>query len=157
MSCALNVLSEVIHIKRDIPGKTTNNEAYYIALIEAIKTIRMYRANGIYVYTNSELVCRKMKGIYQVRKGNLELLHVEARTIASEFQFFTINHHSDINRMSVELLVREMSNPRGVVKNEIVSTYVATNFRLAHCYTSPICVCFFVVIVLVSLKVCLFQ
>ena len=98
-----------------------------------------------------------MKGIYQVRKANLKLLHIEARTIAGEFHFFTISHHSDINMMSVELLVGEMSNPRGGVKNEMVSTSFAWNFRVAHCYTSSICVCFFVVTVLVSLMVCLFQ
>ena len=117
----------------------------------------MYRANGISIYTNSELVCRQMKGIYQVRKANLKLLHVEARNIAPEFHFFTINHHLDINRMSVELLVGKMSTPRGGVKNEMVSTSVATNFRLAHCYTSLICVCFFIVTVLVSLMMWIFQ
>ena len=109
-----NVLNEVIHRKRDIRGTTTNNEAYYIALIEGLRTIRMYKANGISVYTNSKLVCIQMKGIYQVRKGNLKPLHVEARAIAGEFDFFTINHHSDINRMSVDLLVVEMSTPREV-------------------------------------------
>ena len=98
-----------------------------------------------------------MKGIYQVRKGNLEPLHVEARTIAGEFHFFTINHHSDINTMSVELLVGEMSSPSGGVKNEMVSIFVAANFMLTHCYTSPICVFFFVVTVLVSLMVWIFQ
>ena len=103
-----NVLNEVIHKKREIRGTSKNNEDYYISLIEGLKTARMYRANGIPVYTNSKLVCRKMKGIYQVRKGNLEPLHVEARTIAGEFHFFTINHHSNINRMLVELLVGEM-------------------------------------------------
>ena len=74
----------------------------------------MYRANGISVYTNYELVCRQMKGVYQVRKENLKLFNVEARTIAGELNFFTINHHSYINKMSVELLVGEMSTPRGV-------------------------------------------
>ena len=88
-----NVLNKVIHRKRDIPRTTTNNEDYYIALIEGLKTTRMYRANGISVYTNSELVCRKMIGIYQVRKANLKPLHVEARTIVFEFHSFTINHH----------------------------------------------------------------
>ena len=83
-----NVLNKVIHRKREICGTTTNNEAYYINLIEGLKTTRMYRANGISVYTNSELVCRKMKGIYHVRKGILKLVHAEERTIAGEFQFF---------------------------------------------------------------------
>ena len=143
--------------KREIRGTTMDNEAYYIALIEGLKIARMYRANGISVYTNSELVCRQMKGIYQVRKVKLKLLHVEARITVGEFHFFTISHHSDINTMSVELLVGELSTPREGVKNEMVSTSVATNFRLAHCYASLICVCFFVVIVLVSLMVWIFQ
>ena len=56
-----NVLNEVIHGKRDIRGTTTNNEAYYISLIEGLKTSRMYRANGIFFYTNSELLCSQMK------------------------------------------------------------------------------------------------
>ena len=151
------VLNKLIHRKREIRGTTSNNEAYYIALIEGLKITKMYRANGISVYTNSELVCSQMKGIYQVRKGNLKPLHVEARTIVGEFHFFTINHHSNINRISVKLLVGEMSTPRGGMKNEMESTSVATNFRLVHCYTSSICVCFFVVTVLVSLMVWLFQ
>ena len=92
-----NVLNEVIHGKREIHGTTTNNEAYYIAIIEGLKTARMYKANGISVSTNSKLVCIQMEGSCQVRKGNLKSLHVEARTIAIEFHFFTINHHSDIN------------------------------------------------------------
>ena len=112
-------MNEVIHIKRDIPGTKTNNEAYYISLIEGLKTTRMYRANGISVYTNSELVCRKMKGIYQVRKVNSKPLHVEVRTIAGEFHFFTINHHSDINRMYVDLM---NVNSKGGVKTYVACT-----------------------------------
>ena len=65
-----------------------NNKPYYIALIKWIKTFKMYRANGISVYTNSEIICVQIKGIYQLRKGNLKPLHVEARTIAAEFHFF---------------------------------------------------------------------
>ena len=137
-----NVLNKVIHRKRDICGTTTNNEAYYIDLIEGLKAAIIHRANGISVYTNFELVCRQMKGIYQVRKRNLKSLHVEARTIAGKFHFFMIDHHSDINRMSVELLVGELSTPREGVKNEMVSTSIATNFRLTHFYTSSICVVF---------------
>ena len=82
-----NVLNKVIHRKRDIRGTKMNEEAYYISLIEGLKKARMYIANGISVYTNYELVCRYMKGIYQDRKANLKPLHVEARTIVGEFHF----------------------------------------------------------------------
>ena len=152
-----NVWNEVIHRKREMHGTTTNNEAYYIALIEWLQTTKMYRSNFIYVYTNFEHICIKIKGIYQVRKRNLKPLCVEERTIATKFQFFMINHHSDINRMYADLLVWEMTTPRGSVKNEMVSTSIVAKFRLAHCYTSLVCVCFFVIIVLVSLMVWIFQ
>ena len=111
-----NFLNDAFQRKREICGRTTNNEAYYIALIEGLKTIKMYSANDICVYTNSELLCNQMKRIYQVRKKNLISIHVEARTIVAEFYSFMINHHSNINRMFVDLLSTEVSTPRGGVK-----------------------------------------
>ena len=66
-----NFLNDVFQRKREIRGRTTNNEAYYIVLIEGLKTTKMYSANYICVYTNSELLCNQMKRIYQLRKGNL--------------------------------------------------------------------------------------
>ena len=60
-----------------------------------------------------------MNGTYQVRKGNLIPLHTEARAIVSQFHLFTINHHSDIKRMSVDLLFGTMSTLGGAMKNEL--------------------------------------
>ena len=107
-------MNDAFQRKREIHGRTMDNEAYYIVLIERIKTTKMYNANDICVYTNSLLLCNQMKGIYQVRKRNLIPLHVEAKTIVAEFHSFTINHHSNINRMFVDLLSAEMSTPGGV-------------------------------------------
>ena len=73
-----NFLNDAFQRKREIRGRTTNNEAYYIVLIEGLKIAKMYSANDICVYTNSELLCNQMKGLYQVRKNNLISLHVEA-------------------------------------------------------------------------------
>ena len=87
-----NFLNDVFQRKREIRGRTMNNEAYYIVLIEGLKTTKMYSANDICVYTNSLLLCNQMNGIYQVRKMNLIPIHVEARTIAAEFHSFTITH-----------------------------------------------------------------
>ena len=62
------VTSTVVQRKMNIPERTTNNEAYYIGLIEGLETTMEYGPNGIIVFTNFELVCNKMNGVYQVKK-----------------------------------------------------------------------------------------
>ena len=52
----------------NVTRRTTNNEAYYIAMIEGLGITREYGSNGIVVFTNFELVCNQMKDIYQVKK-----------------------------------------------------------------------------------------
>ena len=50
------VTRKVIQRKMNIPGRTTNNEAYYVGLIEGLGTTMKYGSNGIVVFTNSKLV-----------------------------------------------------------------------------------------------------
>ena len=69
------VTSKVLQRKMNIPRRTKNNEAYYIALIEGLGTAREYGSNGILVFTNSELVCNQMNGVYQFKKERLKELH----------------------------------------------------------------------------------
>ena len=64
--------NKVLQRKMNIPGRTTNNEAYYIALIEGLGTIMEYGSNGIIVFTNSELVYNQMNCMYQVKKERLK-------------------------------------------------------------------------------------
>jgi ribonuclease HI len=100
-------LNRVLQSRREVYGRTTNNEAYYISLIEGMKTTKKYGVNDIVVFTNSELICNQMKGIYQVRKDNLKPLHREARIVATQFHSFTINYHADIKRMSSDLVLEQ--------------------------------------------------
>ena len=121
-----NATNKVFQQKNDVCGRTTSNEAYYIALIEGLKTTKKHGANDIGVFTNSELVCNQMKGTYQVRKYNLKLLHREARINASQFDTFTIHHHRNIKRLSRDLLYVEMSTLGGrEVKDKLVSTSIS--------------------------------
>ena len=53
---------------RDVCGRTSNNESYYIFLIEGLKLAKNYGATDVAVFTNSELICNQMKGVYQVKK-----------------------------------------------------------------------------------------
>ena len=100
--------SKVVQRKIYIPGRTTNNEAYYIALIEGLRTDMEYGSNGIVVFTNSELVCNQMNGMYQVKKERLKPLHEKANNIVIQFQFFSIRHCTNVNKMSANVLHGEM-------------------------------------------------
>jgi ribonuclease HI len=70
-------LNHVLQSKSEAYGMTTNNEIYYISLVEGMKTTKKYGTNAIFVFTNSKLICNQMKGIYQVQKDNLKPLHRE--------------------------------------------------------------------------------
>ena len=71
----------------NIERRTTNNEAYYIALIEGLGTAREYGSNGIVDFTNSKLVCNQMKDVYQVKKERLKQLHGKSNNVVRQFQF----------------------------------------------------------------------
>ena len=96
--------SKVVQRKMNIPGRTTNKEAYYIGLIEGLGTTMGYGSNGILVFTNSEVVCNQMNGVYQVKKEMLKELHGIANNIVSQFQFFSIRHCKNMNKMSIDPL-----------------------------------------------------
>jgi len=65
-------LNHVLQSKRDVYGRTTNNEGYYIALVERLKATKKYGTNDIIAFTNSKLISNQMKGINQVWKDNLK-------------------------------------------------------------------------------------
>ena len=69
-----NELNHTLEIKKYVCGTTTNNEVYYISLVEGLKEEKTCDTNYILVYTNSQLICNQMQGIYQVRKDNIKPL-----------------------------------------------------------------------------------
>ena len=83
--------NHLFHGKREVRGMTKNNEAYYIDLVEGLKGEKQHDVNDIEVFTNSELICNQMKGIYRVRADNLKPLHREAINWSCQFQTFTID------------------------------------------------------------------
>ena len=88
----------------NIPRRITNNEAYYIGLIEGLGTMMEYGSNGIVIFTNSKLVCNYMNGMYQIKKERLKELHGIANNIVIQFQIFSIRHCTNVNKMSADLL-----------------------------------------------------
>ena len=97
-------MNHAIERKKYVCGTTTNNEVYYIALVERLKEAKTYGAHDISVYTNPKLISKQMEGIYQVRKDNLKPLHKNARIVATQFQSFNIKYHAKIQKMSSDLV-----------------------------------------------------
>lgn len=116
--------SKVVQRKMNIPRRTTNNEAYYIGLIEGLGTTMKYGSNGLVVFTNSELVCNQMNGVCQVKKERLKELHGIAYNIVSQFQFFIIGHCTNVNKMFAELLRGAMPIHNLFIKDEL-ELYIA--------------------------------
>ena len=100
--------NKVLQRKMNISGRTKNNEVYYIAFIEGLGTTREYGSNGIVVFTNFELVCNQMKGVYQVNKERIKKMHGKEKNIVRQFQFFSIRNFANVNKMSVDILCGEI-------------------------------------------------
>lgn len=78
----------------------TNNEAEYLAVIEALKLARRLGANEVTLFSDSQLVVQQLKGNYKVKSPKLQRLHKEALSLAQSFRQFNIVH---IPRKSNEL------------------------------------------------------
>ena len=126
----------------NLPRRTKKNEAYYIALIEGLRTTREYGSNAIVVFTNSELVCNQMKGMYQVKKERLKQLHGKANNIVRKNYFFSIGHCSNVNKMYGDLLCGAMPIQDSSLKYELVLRRSPSKFIDGNFNISLICVCF---------------
>ena len=73
-------------------GKQTNNFAEYQALIAALEYAVTHDGKALKVISDSELLVRQIKGIYKVKEPTLRDLHSRAKQLASELEWFEIEH-----------------------------------------------------------------
>ena len=149
--------NHVVHGKKEVHGRTTNNEAYYIALVEGLKVAKKHDVNDIQVFTNSELICNQMKGIYRVRADNLKPLYREAINWSCQFQTFTIDYSAVIQRMSSDIMSRALSSADVDVKYDIGSPSTITDIIDHHLDRSPECEWVVVIIFLGSIMAWFFH
>ena len=69
-------------------GRMTNNAAEYHALILGLREVLDIGGTSVEIYTDSELVARQMKGIYNVKKRHLRKLYQEAVTLLDKLHSF---------------------------------------------------------------------
>jgi ribonuclease HI len=73
-------------------GVTTNNQAEYKGVLQAIKKAKELKAKEITFYLDSELIVKQMNGQYRVKNRDLIPLYMEIRKYILEFQKVEFNH-----------------------------------------------------------------
>jgi ribonuclease HI len=62
-------------------GPATNNQAEYHAVIKALELARSLGAEQLKVFTDSELICRQIKGSYKIKNQGLKPLHEKVKAL----------------------------------------------------------------------------
>ena len=73
-------------------GKATNNEAEYQGVLLALELCRELGAQSVKLRTDSQLVERQIKGIYKVKKKELNPYHATALLLSRRFDAFAVEH-----------------------------------------------------------------
>ncbi|MHA1148726.1 MAG: ribonuclease HI family protein [Promethearchaeota archaeon] len=58
-------------------GEKTNNSAEYIAIFNALKAAKKFKAKYLQIYSDSQLVVKQLKGEFKINKPHLRDLHKE--------------------------------------------------------------------------------
>lgn len=81
---------ETLHNFSEYIGKQTNNFAEYSALIFALREALAMKVKSVQVYSDSELLCKQLKGEYKVKSENIKHLFEQAVGLTRGFQEFKI-------------------------------------------------------------------
>ncbi len=73
-------------------GVATNNVAEYTGLVLALERALELGITHVQVYMDSELIVKQMNGQYRVKNAGLIPLFQKAKTFASRFTSFKIDH-----------------------------------------------------------------
>jgi ribonuclease HI len=73
-------------------GHQTNNFAEYQGLIAALEYAIEHGHKALKVVSDSELLVRQIKGMYQVKNSTLQELHGRAKELIAQLSWFSIDH-----------------------------------------------------------------
>ncbi len=93
-------------------GRTTNNQAEYAALIDALKEAARQGAKEVSVYADSELVVKQVKGEYRVKNPDLKPMHAEVMRLISGFDGFAIKYIPREKNKEADALANEAIDKR---------------------------------------------
>jgi len=73
-------------------GNGTNNQAEYLAAIEAAAVALDWGVRDFTLMTDSELMHRQLKGVYRVKNPGIKKLYDQLKSILREFAKWDSNH-----------------------------------------------------------------
>ena len=73
-------------------GKATNNEAEYLALIDALKAAAEWKPERLEIFMDSKLVVEQLRGNYKIKKPELQALAQQAKQLLGTFPEYTLDH-----------------------------------------------------------------
>ena len=73
-------------------GEATNNIAEYSALVYALQEALLMKADSVQVFSDSELMCKQVRGEYKIKNVPLQFLCKQARRLISGLGHFEIHH-----------------------------------------------------------------
>lgn len=73
-------------------GHGTNNIAEYSALIFGLQEALVLKADELDIYTDSELVCKQVTGLYKVKDSKLKFLNEQVLSLFRGFKNIKISH-----------------------------------------------------------------
>ncbi len=87
-------------------GVRTNNEAEYIAAIEALKEALRLGASEVELFSDSELLVKQVRGNYAVRSGRLKPLYEELLKLSRMLRRFEVKHIKRSANLGADRLAR---------------------------------------------------
>lgn len=88
-------------------GETTNNQAEYTALLEALKRCRELGAAEVDCFLDSELVVKQLKREYKVRDKMLAVIFVKVWNAAMGFKKISFTHIPREKNKQADKMVNE--------------------------------------------------
>ena len=98
----VEVIKEAVYL-----GISTNNSAEYQALRLCLEKCAEVGISKIKILSDSELMVKQIKGLYQVKDTNLLKLFLEVKKLIAKFQSFEISHIKRAENKVADLLVNQ--------------------------------------------------
>ncbi len=110
-----NTGGKIIGGKGFFLGKTTNNAAEYMGLLQGLLAARELGIPEVRVFSDSELMVRQINGEYKVKSKNLKDIFRRCAELAETFKSFEITHIlRDKNQQADDLANRAMDIKKDV-------------------------------------------
>jgi len=88
-------------------GRTTNNCAEYIAVLEGLLFARGMGVKRVKIRSDSELLVKQMQGLYRVKDEKLKKYYQEIKRISGDFEIIHYEHVRRTANKEADKLVNE--------------------------------------------------